>query len=311
MSTIAVAGGTGTLGRAIVDELVGSKAFQVFVFAREVNVAKEKEMGVKMVAVNYNDVNSISEILEENKIDTVISTLGFTAGVNPELALIKAAEASSTTTRFIPSTWGLHYTPELVAKFPFAKHKADVLDCLEQTLLEYTAVMNGYFMDYFVSPHVKTYMSNMAPVIDMANNTAAIPASGDVPVVFTYSFDIGRFVTKLLKAPKWDKESFIIGDKVTWNEFLKIAEEAKGVKFDVTHDTLEALKRGQITELPSYQAMYAFFPKEQLLGIMASFGVLFAEGDFDFKSAPLLNDIYPDIKPRTVKELLNQAWKSS
>ncbi|PSN61510.1 NAD(P)-binding protein [Corynespora cassiicola Philippines] len=308
-SIVAVAGGTGKLGRAIVDELVAAGSFKVIVLARKADDAQAKELGARVIAVNYGDADSIASVLESNGVDTVISTLDSQAGPDPELALIHASEKSNTTKRYIPSTWGISYTAEVAEKFPFFKPKYDILQKLKKGSLEYTAVVNGYFLDYFVAPHVKTYMPPMTPVIDIASNKAAIPGSGDVPVTFTYSFDIGRFVAKLLAADKWNAESYIIGDKVTWNQFLQIAEEAKGTKFDVAHDSLETLKSGKITELPAHQHLYAFFPKEVLQGLLASFGVMFAEGVFDLKPSRTLNDIFPDVKSRGVAELVNQAWK--
>ena len=65
-----------------------------------------------MLSINYDYVASIVGTLEENRIDTVISTLGSTFGVGPELALIKAADMSPVTKRYIPSIWGIKYTPE-------------------------------------------------------------------------------------------------------------------------------------------------------------------------------------------------------
>jgi hypothetical protein len=45
-------------------------------------------------------------------------------------------------------------------------------------------------------------------------------------------------------------------------------------------------------------------------GMFASFGRLFAAGEFDLKSnsSNSLNERYPDVKPRTVKELVQEAW---
>jgi hypothetical protein len=77
--------------------------------------------------------------------------------------------------------------------------------------------------------------------IDIANKTAAIPGSGDVPVIFTYSFDIGNFVTTLLSLSTWEKELYSISDKFTLNEFLAIAEEVRGTKFNTTYDLLDSL----------------------------------------------------------------------
>jgi hypothetical protein len=195
--------------------------------------------------------------------------------------------------------------------FPFAKVKLDIIAALEATPLEYTSVLHGYFLDYFVAPKVKSYIAPMPPVLDIANNFAAIPGSGDVPVVFTHTFDIARFVAAHVKQPKWEKESYIIGDKVTWNEALRLAEEAKGTKFTVVHDSLEKLRTGQITELPCHPSLYPFFPKEMLQGLFAAFGIMFEEGLFDLRPSHSLNDEFPDIKPRTVMELVLEAWKEA
>lgn len=149
----------------------------------------------------------------------------------------------------------------------------------------------------------------MPLVVDMAANAAAIPGSGDVPVVFTHTFDIARFIPALLTLPKWEKESYIIGDKVTWNEFLQIVEEAKGVKFDTVYDPVEKLKTGQVTELPSHKHLYSFFPKEALQGLFANFGRMFDAGEFDLKPSHTLNEEFPEIKARTVRQLIFEACK--
>lgn len=99
---------------------------------------------------------------------------------------------------------------------------------MEATSLEWTAVYNGFFLDYFGTPRVKSYVDDVAFFIDVANDTASVPGSGDVPIVFTHTFDIGRFIAALLELPKWRAESYIIGDKLTFNELVHIAEEVKG-----------------------------------------------------------------------------------
>lgn len=185
--------------------------------------------------------------------------------------------------------------------------KLDILAALEATSLEYTSVLNGYFFDYYVVPKVKSYMPPVALAVDIQSDFAAIPGSGDVPVVFTHSFDVARFVAALIDQPKWDKESYIIGNKLTWNEFVKLVEEVKGTKFEVVYDSLEKLKTGKITELPSHPYLYPFFPKEMLQGMFAAFGIMFEKGEFDMRPARSLNDQFPDIKARSVKELLVQA----
>ncbi|KAH8883170.1 NAD(P)-binding protein [Thozetella sp. PMI_491] len=312
MVVVAVAGGSGKLGRAIVDALITKSGHDVLVLARQGSEAKETPTGARLVHVDYDNVDKLASQLRTNNVEVVVSAISGIADIEPELKLIKAADKSPVTKRYIPNIWGVKYTPRLASFFPHAQAKITVLEALESTTsLEYTAVLNGFFLDYWVLPKVKSYFDPLPLVIDMPNNIAAIPGSGDVPITFTHTWDIACFVPALLTLPRWEKESYVIGDKVTWNQFVKFAEEARGFKFTVTYDSVEKLKAGEITELPSHQHLYPFFPKETLRGLFAAFGRMFEEGDFDLKPSRPLNDVFPEIKTRGVKQLLFEAWKQS
>jgi len=115
MVVIAVAGGTGALGRTIVEALVAKGTNEVKILARKFNPTLEKELGVSILVVDYADVAATTRILEENKIHTVISTINMlpSDGSTPnEVELIQAADASKTTKRFIPSDFGILHTNE-------------------------------------------------------------------------------------------------------------------------------------------------------------------------------------------------------
>lgn len=201
--------------------------------------------------------------------------------------------------------------PRAAAILPTISAKIGYLDILSGTSLEYTAASNGIFLDFYGFPKVKSYLGNLPRVIDMAGNAAAIPGSGDVPVVFSYSFDVGRFIAALLSSPRWEKESVIIGDKMTWNEFLIVAEEMKGTKFESKHDSLETLHMGRSTALPSQRQLYPYFPQEQLERMCAMFGVLFENGFFNFNYEGSLNERFPHIAAKSVKDLLKESWSDS
>jgi len=172
-------------------------------------------------------------------------------------------------------------------------------------------ILNGFFLDYFVAPKVPSYFQPLAFAIDFAHDTAAIPGSGDVPAVFTHTWDIARFVAALVASDeKWEKKSYIIGDKVTWKEFVRFAEGAKERRFEVGYDSLEMLRRGEVTELPSHREAYPFFPKEVLQGLLAGFGVMIEEGVFDFEVPEgTLNGRFPGIRARGVKRCVFEAWE--
>ncbi|KAG7410207.1 Oxidoreductase BOA1 [Fusarium oxysporum f. sp. raphani] len=277
--TVAVAGETGGLGRAIVDAIKAHGKHEVLVLSRKNTTGLEESLGARVVTVDYSNVDSLASILEKRNVEIVISAVNNISGDNDsEINLIRAADKPKTTKRFIPSYFGTPYTPEQYESFPPAMAKKAATEQLEATSLEWTKVYNGNFLDYYGTPKLKSYMDDISFSIDMRNNFAALPGSGEVPVVFTHTFDVARFVAAALDLPVWERTSWIIGDRITWNDLAKQAQEAKGVPFHVTHDSIEALKAGVITDLPSHPQFYHVFPKEHLQGFIAACGVMCEKG---------------------------------
>jgi hypothetical protein len=143
--------------------------------------------------------------------------------------------------------------------FPTGKKKVELIKAVEKSELETTMVLNGSFSDYWVVPKVLSFSPPLAFAIYVAHNFAAIAGSRVKKIVFNHSWDVAKYVAKLVVSEnKWQKKTSIIGDKVTWKEFLAFAEEAQGVKFDTRFDDLEMLKRGKMTELPSIRRFMGF-----------------------------------------------------
>ncbi|KNB20193.1 hypothetical protein FOXG_17172 [Fusarium oxysporum f. sp. lycopersici 4287] len=308
MPVVAIAGGTASVGRFIVEETIVDGKFEVIVLSRKANPALEKELGARILPIDYSDPDSIATLLEENHVDTVISALGGHTPPEQELGLIQAAAKSKATKRYIPSVWGIKYRPEH-SWFPIAAAKLSLFDALEKTDLEWTVVANGFFLDYWGAPNLKTYLDHMTIVLDIPGRKAVIPGNPNQPLVFTYTKDVGNFTAKLLTLEKWEPVSYIIGDRLTWKEFTQLSEEATGDKFEVTYDSVDLLKSGKITELPSHEALYPFFPKPALQGMLAQFGILFDQGAMDFQPEKSLNDIFPEIKTTTARDVLEIACK--
>lgn len=107
-------------------------------------------------------------------------------------------------------------------------YKCAALEKLRGSPLSFTAYICGFFLDYYGYPYAPTYLPPMHIVLDMHNAKAAIPGNGDVPVVFTYTKDVGKLVAASLDVREWPEKAFIVGDKVTLNELLKLAEDATG-----------------------------------------------------------------------------------
>lgn len=67
------------------------------------------------------------------------------------------------------------------------------------------------------------------------------------------------------------------------------------------------MRAGRITELPSYQAMYDYFPKDLILRAWANFGVAMATGSCDLRG-DTLNAKFPDVEMRTLAEFIAASW---
>jgi hypothetical protein len=268
-------------------------------------------MGVPIIPVDYSNIGSLRKVLEENRTDTVISTVPITdaSASDFQLNLIEAATLSKSTKRFIPSDFGIVYNEAHAAVFPSVKGKLLAAEKLKSSNLEYTLVSNGFFMDYYGLPKVKSYLQPFVFAVDIANNAAAIPGSGNVPVVFTHTFDVAQCVAALVGEEEWNERTIIIGDKLTWNDLVALGETVRGTKFHVTYDSVEKLKTFQVTELPSHPAVYPFLPKEQLQYILAVFGQWTEAGDFNLPEEDAFNrQRSPDIRLRSMAEMLQEAW---
>lgn len=102
------------------------------------------------------------------------------------------------------------------------------LEALRKTNLEWTRFAVGYFLDCYSLTSLKTHLPPLSFAIDVANKKAAIPGTGNEPIAFTYTYDVAKFVAAFLEEPKWEELTFCYGEKTTWNEFVKVAEEVTG-----------------------------------------------------------------------------------
>ncbi|KAM0184887.1 hypothetical protein ACHAPI_012332 [Fusarium lateritium] len=311
MITIAVAGGTRGIGRAIAEAVNRKDNYTVKILSRSASTELQAETGIEVIKVHYDDVGGLTEVLNESQVDTVISTMFVTSDGSPQVNLFKAAEASKYTRRFIPGIWGIPYSRTQVGDriMDIGKSKLDAVEALEKSSLEYTLFYVGYFLDFWGYPRVKSFQRQNIIAIDIQHKKAAIPGTGQAPITFTHTLDTAEFVAASLDLPKWELESYIVGDTVTWNEFLRIAEKTTGESFDVSYDDLNTLQAGKITELPSHLSLYSQMPKDQIQALFATFGVWFETGLFHLQpTTKTLNEVFPPIKARTVEDVIAAGW---
>ncbi|GJC86160.1 oxidoreductase swnN [Colletotrichum liriopes] len=288
MAIIAVAGGSGSVGRTIVDGLVAHGGHNVFVLSR---TKREPQNGVHYVAVNYGDVDETSKVLEENQIDTVISAMGVvTPSTNKaQINLVKAAQRSSSTRRFV--------------------YAFEAIDELEQTNLEYTRVVNGFFLDYYGMPHYNTHLQPWINFINLEKKWAVIPGDGSAKANFITSQDMAKYIARLMDLRNWSKVSSIVAETLSISELLALAEETRGSRFRVAHDELETLKSGRISfasEFPEFD-----LSREESEALFAKVHYYAGIGRFLVPAEDTLNSKFPDIIPKTAAQVIKESWEGN
>ncbi|WKT38251.1 hypothetical protein QSH57_000069 [Fusarium oxysporum f. sp. vasinfectum] len=305
MKVVAVAGGTGHVGRPIVESLAQSQSFKVLVLGRKTcQDTSGLPASAVYIQVDYDNVEALSQILKHHNVHTLICTIQITDEIasSAQVNLIRASDSSSTVKRFIFSAWGSLPNEES----PAAAFQAASIEQLRRTNLEWTRFAIGFFLDYYGMPNIKTHLPMLTFALDIPHKKAAIPGTGDEPISFTYTYDVAKFVAAFLDETEWEELTVCYGERTTWNSFLKIAEEVSGQPFEVTYDSVESLQRGAVSELPSHKAelVASPFPEAIAKQLLAILGIWAVNGQFDIQHNRSLNAKYPDIKPMAVRDAL-------
>lgn len=192
---------------------------------------------------------------------------------------------------------------------PSYEWKFKAADRLAESRLEWTLFSNAMFMDYAFSPRVPSaFPEHGFSWIDFENNVASIPGDGNAFLVNTHSSDIPKFVMEVLELPKWDTRYFLIGDRLTFNEYIDLAEKAKGAKFERLYNSKEELERGKVKLVPSMRKQLPVgFNEASAEQMMSGLGLQIANGQLDLffeTEGTLVNDLFPELKTLKVEEAL-------
>jgi hypothetical protein len=178
-------------------------------------------------------------------------------------------------------------------------------------------------MDYWGMPHAKTNLQPYVFGIDIANGVAAIPGDGNDIICMTYTYDLANYVARMLELEDWPEFSVFVGDQVTYNEILAIAEDIKGKleaylfkehwlidnqlgeKFHITYDSADHINAGSVTVPPMPSTMGS---PEELKEITALVSRLTVAGVFDLPKENRMNDQFPEVRPVKFKEFMAKCW---
>ena len=84
-------------------------------------------------------------------------------------------------------------------------------------------------MDYWGMPHVRSHLLHLTFMVDMINCRATIPGNGDDIIAMTYTYDMAKFIVKLLETEDWPEFSVVVGDEITCNQLVAMGEEVRGM----------------------------------------------------------------------------------
>ncbi|KAF2462059.1 NAD-P-binding protein [Lineolata rhizophorae] len=291
MVTVAVAGGSGGLGLIIAHSILDSKKHKVVVLSRKEN-PELSALGVDVRPVDYNDLSSLIAAL--NGVHTVISTIAVPnkALADSQIALINAAVAAGVK-RFAPSEFTISSYDSIELYAP----KTAVWDAVVASGLEYTRFTCGLFHNFWAAGTPKGEKEALAGmpawnfIINVKAGTADIPGDGGVKIAVIDTRDVARFVTASLDLPKWDEELGMLGEYASWNELVDKAEKATGRKFLRRYTTRQELVK--LAEDPEKR----FYNQFRIAMV-----------DQKFTVPPTLNEKFPEIRPMSTQDFLDNAW---
>ncbi|WAO96127.1 NmrA domain-containing protein [Fusarium falciforme] len=308
MAIVAVAGGTGGIGKSVLEHLQHHGSHhKVFVLGRK-TPTEPLPGSPTFLEVNYADVSSLVTTLQDYAIDTVISTINLEtdAGSQSQLNLIAAADKCQTTRRFIPSEFVSQLDEDDANSGPGIGGWIPNARALKKTSLEYIRISIGFFSDYWGMPHIKSNLKPFPFFIDVENGKAVVPGTGQDKFTVTYSEDLARMIVRLLDAEdKWPPVAFLSGSDIFLNEVIASVEKARGYKIDVTYDPAEKLAKGEVTLLsPSEEVNEGEF-KTLLAGVcqMIISGACVLPDD-DRR----LSKMFPEIPLTSAEDVIAKAW---
>lgn len=178
-------------------------------------------------------------------------------------------------------------------------------------------------MDYWGMPHAKTNLQPCVFGIDIANGVAAIPGDGNDVICMIYTYDLANYLVRMLELEDWPEFSVFVGDQVTYNEILAIAEDIRGKlesncfkkhwlkdyqlgeKFNTSYDGVDQINAGSVTVPPMPSTMGS---PEELKEVTVLVSRLTVAGVFDLPKDNRMSDRFPEVRPVKFKEFMAKCW---
>ncbi|KAK3300633.1 uncharacterized protein B0H64DRAFT_315727 [Chaetomium fimeti] len=311
MTIVAVAGGSGDLGRLITDALSKTGKHEIYITSRK---------------TDYSSEDALVEQLTKRNVRVVICTfiMDCDSASDAQLCLIRAADRCPCVERFIPSEFNVEYdVDDGILPYPEKRFHVAARRALEKTTsLEYAYIYPGMFMDYFGLPRVPSSLRPLCFFVDPENGLAVLPGDGEARMSMTFTTDAARYIALALELDKWPRVMTTASSTVSLNELVALFEKSLGRKLQVRYQPVEKLLRHEAFDLPTNVDIAGRFPDrfpgglEQLRGLIADLEAGVAVGAFDFgnlRGDLNLVEAFQETSPapKLIEDLVEEAWKDS
>lgn len=285
-------GATGNLGGRIARALVerGAKVRAIVRHCSMPDKVKElRKRGVAIAEVDFKRVDEVTRACSGGS--CVISAVSGLRDVIVETqTLLLDAAVRAGVPRFIPSDYSIDFTK----LFPGTNRNLDLRrefhERLDKAPIAATSILNGMFTDL---------LSGEAPVILFRLKRVVYWENADQLLDFTAMDDAAEFTATAALDPSTPRFLRISGDQVSARGLVEVASEVTKEKFKLfragglrRYETLIKITRAV---LPQKSAVYPPWQGMQYLHNMFSGRA---------KLEPLDNDHYPDIRWKTVRDVL-------
>ncbi|KAL4878778.1 hypothetical protein BJY04DRAFT_220843 [Aspergillus karnatakaensis] len=239
---IALAGGTGDLGRYLHEELTRDGRFAVVLLTRKEGPPSALPYTTTHTT-DYSEASLLS-ILNRTGATALISLIRCANSdfIPLHTSLLNACLNSTTCKTFIPSEWAgnIEDFPDIPISYGSTRAPFRKILAAASKDLRWTLVNLGWFTDYFLAPE-KSYMKYIAEEfpIDIKAWTYVVRGTGDEPQSWTCGRDVARAVVALLSTQEeWEPVTYVAGEWGTFNEAARLMEKFYNRPFTRTYRTL-------------------------------------------------------------------------
>ena len=295
IQNVAIIGASGTLGPAVLDALVSSKAFTVTVLARESSKATFPSAS-KTIRIPDDGGNEDQLAAALKGQDALVVTMP-ASRVEDTVRLANAC-LKARIQRMIPADFGSVDSTDArcVELVPLYGQKTESRAYLQKLALQHpsfswTSLVNAHFFDWGLTNELLGF--------DLRSRKATIFDDGNTKFSASTLAHIGEAVTKILQKEDATKNKMLYMESVytSQNELLAQLQRISGLKFDVTRENSEEY----IEKLKPQVRQGDHDATERMVGVL---GIKRADWHRNLANHQL------DLSAVDLQEVVSQVWSS-